>query len=321
MIDLRGVFENTRKKLIRRFLKDYGFDAFKKTLFLSYLGARICYAERPPLCLFEEEKFKDKERLKGFLLHLKRAGHTSVFAHSPAVFELLEEEEQSVPFLFKAWFDPESKRLQINLRHVAEALSDDEFEKLLEASVSDESYREFDAVAFEGEALERSFKTKLYELIEEFSKREHAKRRVTVIEVPDNEPFGWFVVIVEGFSRIFSHQFVRHTWLNFNQRSHRYTKADDFVVPPSIKGNEQLRRSYEEEVKRLFERYEAFVSEGIKKEDARFVLPQGITTALISSGPLFVWKDFVEKRAHPKAQWEIRLFAERLHSSLPSLPG
>ncbi len=45
-----------------------------------------------------------------------------------------------------------------------------------------------------------------------------------------NNHFQWMSVITHNFSRIFSHQYIRHTWLNFNQRSHRYTKVDRYVL-------------------------------------------------------------------------------------------
>jgi len=117
----------------------------------------------------------------------------------------------------------------------------------------------------------------------------------------------WYVVVAHDFSRVFSHQFVRHTWLNFNQRSHRYTKVDAYVVPQGLE-KERLKL-YEELFDSALLHYETLIKEGVKKESARFIVPQGATTTVMASGTKFVWEDFVEKRAIPQAQEEVRSLA------------
>ncbi|OAQ21634.1 FAD-dependent thymidylate synthase [Thermosulfurimonas dismutans] len=322
MKDLRAVYYSKQKALIHEIFQELGGEAFRKTLFLSFLGARICYAETPPLSLFAEERFRDPEKLKAFFLRLKSAGHGSVFAHSPLIWEFKsgDPDPELLASLYKAWFDPESRKLQLNLRHFAEVMEDGDFEALIGPGVMDESFLEFEAWYLEGAELKLIFSGALKDLLPRFENLREtdllATRRVTVIRVPETEPFGWYAVIVEGFSRIFSHQFVRHTWLNFNQRSHRYTSVDQFVIPPSFEKAPEARELYREEIERGLSAYRALISSGVKKEDARFLTPQGASTTVLATGPYFVWKDFVEKRAHPKAQWEIRLLAEALKSYL-----
>ena len=118
-------------------------------------------------------------------------------------------------------------------------------------------------------------------------------------------------------SRLFSHQFVRHTWLNFNQRSHRYTQVDQFVCPPTF--SEEARALYEKEIQQGLKAYQELLKLGLKKEDARFVTPQGSATTLLATGPYFVWEDFIRKRRHLKAQWEIRALARALEIVLKEL--
>jgi thymidylate synthase (FAD) len=48
----------------------------------------------------------------------------------------------------------------------------------------------------------------------------------------------------------------------------------------------------------------------MKREWARFIIPQGVVTTVAASGPRFVWEDFIEKRYISKAQGEIRELAE-----------
>ena len=45
-------------------------------------------------------------------------------------------------------------------------------------------------------------------------------------------------------------------------------------------------------------------------------MPQGTATTLIASAPIFIWKDFVEKRDIPQAQEEIREIAKILKQVL-----
>jgi len=50
-------------------------------------------------------------------------------------------------------------------------------------------------------------------------------------------------------------------------------------------------------------------SKNMKRESARFVVPQGVATSVLATGPDLVWEDFVSKRAIPQAQEEIRALA------------
>ena len=320
MKDLRRIYREEARGLLEE-IKNTTPLAFKKTLFLSVLGARICYAETPPLSLFAEERFRDPAELKAFFLRLKRAGHGSVFAHSPLIWSLSEKTPSSslLASLYKAWFDPESGKLQLNLRHFAELLGEKDFEALIAPGVEDRSFMDFKSYYWEVSArhecrcrFEGPFRELLPPYEEELGNGLFAVPRIILIEIPHMEPFGWYAVIVEGFSRLFSHQFVRHTWLNFNQRSHRYTRVDQFVLPPSFEMFPEARDFYQKEIERGLLAYQHLISQGIKKEDARFVTPQGASTTLLATGPYFVWKDFIEKRSHPKAQWEIRQLAQAL---------
>ncbi|WP_456370405.1 FAD-dependent thymidylate synthase [Thermodesulfatator atlanticus] len=294
---------------------------FRDTLFLSFLGARICYASSRPLNLFAEERFRQKEEFLAFLSRLKRSGHASVFAHSPLVVNTSFPEEKAARLaqvLYKAWWSPKDNALCLNLRHFAEVYDDETFMAIVEASYEAsqkwQNFKFFHVKFPEGKAT-LCAKGALSELLEKGLPEPQgikAEPEVFVIDVAPKEtaPFGWLAVVVEGFSRLFSHQYVRHTWLNFNQRSHRYTQVDQFVFPPSF--DEEANNLYESQIEKGLELYQGLVSRGIKKEDARFVTPQGSATTVLATGPYFVWEDFVEKRIHPKAQWEIRRLAEAL---------
>lgn len=122
---------------------------------------------------------------------------------------------------------------------------------------------------------------------------------------------------VEGISRACANQFVRSKHLDFLQESQRYVdqKQANFIWPPL------LVESIPEEVRQAQEgiwrgMYASLIEEGYKKEDARCVLPACAETKLIVTGNLQAWKDFIKLRAQPKAQWEIRSVAEKIHQLL-----
>ncbi len=306
---------SSQKFLIKKVLNFADTSFLSSFLFFSYLGARICYAESHPLALFYEEKFRDFERFKSFLMHLKKMGHFSVFAHTPVFVNTSnfseKEKKEMAQIYFKVFWDEEKETALFNLRHLAETLEDHEFERLID--VSPNLNNTFIKVFKHFKPVYKGYFSELPK--ELFSEKEEiwAVPEVIIIEIKMDHPFKWIGVIIHNFSRIFSHQFVRHTWLNFNQRSHRYTSIDRFVVPETFK--ERHLKVYKDLIKRGIEVYKDFCKD-MKKESARFVVPQGVATSLIATGPLLVWEDFISKRAIPQAQEEIRKLAYLLKEEI-----
>ncbi len=304
-----------QKDLASLLLEKAEFKFLPYFLAFSYLGARVCYSAKHPLLLFEEEKFKNQEKFKEFLLRLKKAGHHSVFAHTPVFLNIrdltIKEKFSLASVFFKVFWDEEKKVALFNLRHFSEVLSEEKFSEILDVNLELSSlkliiYRNWKKV-FEGFFNELKFnKLNAQENI-------FAIPEVIILEVKKEAPFKWIGVIVKGFSRIFSHQFVRHTWLNFNQRSHRYTFVDSFVLPEAF--TEELKELYLKQIKTSMEIYKKFIDK-VHRESLRFILPQGASTTLLATGPMLVWEDFVSKRAIPQAQGEIRRLAFILKDEL-----
>lgn len=121
---------------------------------------------------------------------------------------------------------------------------------------------------------------------------------------------------ISGISRVCSHQFVRSKHLDFLQRSQRYCKEleAEFVFPPNL--TEKQRSWYENLYATAESYYESLLREGIKKEDARFVLPEATTTELIVTGNFQAWLDFIKLRGDTHAQWEIRSVAKEINNCL-----
>lgn len=120
---------------------------------------------------------------------------------------------------------------------------------------------------------------------------------------------------IKGISRICSHQFVRSKHLDFLQRSQRYCKEVDaeFVYPHTSLENTSILDAH---YKWCLGTYNALLAKGVKKEDARFVLPEATCTELIVTGNFQAWLDFIKLRADTHAQWEIRAVAKEINNIL-----
>ena len=128
-------------------------------------------------------------------------------------------------------------------------------------------------------------------------------------------------------SRTMSHQLVRHRLAAYSQESQRYCnygkKGFQFIIPPDVY-EEDLVKEYTDMMLHAYDEYEAFLADGLKPEDARFVLPNATKTEVVATYTLGMWKHIIEHRGHNnKAQWEIRdlcLEAERqLHEKISSI--
>jgi len=120
---------------------------------------------------------------------------------------------------------------------------------------------------------------------------------------------------VSNISRTCSHQLVRSKHLDYLQRSQRYCHENDseFIIPPAL-SNEPIYKKALKEIQCAYE--SLLLIPGIRKEDARFVLPNATVTELIVSGNLQAWKDFIALRTVKAAQWEIRNVALEVHKQL-----
>ena len=117
--------------------------------------------------------------------------------------------------------------------------------------------------------------------------------------------------LFEGISRACTHQLVRHRLASFSQESQRYVdlqKGDwNAVTPPKIGNRPEAQALMERTWEQLQEAYRALRAMGIRKEDARFLLPNAAETRIITTMNFAAWQHFLWLRAVDKAaQWEIR---------------
>lgn len=132
-----------------------------------------------------------------------------------------------------------------------------------------------------------------------------------------------FTFAIEGISRACSHQLVRHRLASYSQQSQRYVSEEsgfDYVIPPIIKEDKELRVYFEAVMEQAQKAYNHIVksleSKGIKGEaanqDARFVLPNAAETKIIVTMNARELLHFFRQRCCLRAQWEIRQMAEEM---------
>ncbi len=136
---------------------------------------------------------------------------------------------------------------------------------------------------------------------------------------------------VEGVSRSAMAQITRHRHMSFDVQSQRYVDFSEkrAVMPRSMESDaslsrekglvdlderakEKARYAYEEVTEQAFEAYETLVDQGVPKEDARFVLPEGTPVNMTISGNARSMMHVLNLRQKASSQWEIRELANRI---------
>ena len=116
---------------------------------------------------------------------------------------------------------------------------------------------------------------------------------------------------ISGVSRALTHQLVRHRiGFSFSQESQRYVNAEnfDYVMPECMRDCESELDFFNlmNDIKKL---YTKLIKSGIPKEDARYILPNAVTTEIVVTANFRALRHFFKLRCDKKAQWEIRELA------------
>ena len=139
--------------------------------------------------------------------------------------------------------------------------------------------------------------------------------RVTSIEFAGNE-ITYDIEIDHECHNFVANGFVVHN----SQESQRYVdlaKGDwQAVIPPAIAENPEALATLNAAWQADEEAYAKLRSLGIRKEDARFLLPNAAETRFVVTMSMFGWKDFLRQRDTKKAQWEIRVVAQMVRDML-----
>jgi thymidylate synthase (FAD) len=136
-----------------------------------------------------------------------------------------------------------------------------------------------------------------------------------------------FTFLLQGVSRVLTHQLVRHRLASYSQRSQRYVAHDafEYVVPPQLEGKTvqtdegevDAVEYFEQTMDMVAERYaalnDALGRRGEKSnEDARYVLPNATETKIFVTMNARELLHFFNERLCRRAQWEIRNAADHM---------
>lgn len=127
---------------------------------------------------------------------------------------------------------------------------------------------------------------------------------------------------IEDVSRVLTHQLVRHRLASFVQESQRYCKytnlvdRDDwYVIPDKIAENEKLVDDFKYAMQHSASIYEYLLENGVKAEDARYVLPNAAKTTVTMTMNVREFFSFLNLRLSTHAQKEIRDLAQMMREA------
>ena len=130
-------------------------------------------------------------------------------------------------------------------------------------------------------------------------------------------------------TRDIARQILRHRSFSFQEFSQRYAKVEKELIPREVRLQDLVDRQNSIENTdtdlekwwndrqyelgfRIHDLYDLALEQGIAKEVARAILPEGMTpSALYMAGTLRSWIHYVQLRADRKTQKEHRMIAER----------
>ena len=112
-----------------------------------------------------------------------------------------------------------------------------------------------------------------------------------------------------------------------NEVSRRYTSRHILVHSPEVwrmadgtpcpdHQNATFMGVYESIVNSAVNAYEWMIEAGAAREQARFVLPQGMMVTVLWTGNLYAWHTLCQKRLDPRAQPETRAVAEGIAAAM-----
>ena len=119
-------------------------------------------------------------------------------------------------------------------------------------------------------------------------------------------------------TRACSHEMIRHRWLSFSEVSQRYVSPNKIMEHTGV-ANDSFSPAVDEYNRVYSDLRES--GHGVKaaRGKAREALPLGFPTAMIVSGNMRAWRDFLRQRLSPAADAEIRAVAEDIRDILADI--
>jgi len=123
-----------------------------------------------------------------------------------------------------------------------------------------------------------------------------------------------FTFFVSGISRVLTHQLVRHRIASYLQMSNRHSEplATAYVIPEPLLNNHKAIGMYERMIEQGWDNYKTLQDYGVRREDARYVLPPGYFTHILVTMNGRELRHFFQLRCSKDAQDEIRTLAKKM---------
>lgn len=136
----------------------------------------------------------------------------------------------------------------------------------------------------------------------------------------------YFTFSITGTSRVNQQQLTRHRHASFNIQSQRYVEGEnfDFVIPKLDYIKDETEKHVAEAyiktiLKMSLADYKLLRDLGVKKEDARYILPLASTGNMIMTMNLRELRHFWRERLCIHAQWEIREMAQMIKEKVEEI--
>lgn len=135
---------------------------------------------------------------------------------------------------------------------------------------------------------------------------------------------------LEGVSRAFTHELIRHRHLSYSQLSQRFVDGSDIevVLPPALElyysNHEGTTTAFDNAVEAAQKAYKELASVLLEdgytrkqaREAARSVLPNATETKIVVTGNLRAWSEFCNRRMQPDADAEMQVVAGMIYEKL-----
>lgn len=128
--------------------------------------------------------------------------------------------------------------------------------------------------------------------------------------------FGWAVMDITCSYAAHVH-LLRHRFFSFQWRSQRYDDTMEFVLPDGTEqANVYAPRWITEGIDESERLYDDLRRHGLKKQDARYVIPQAVAVQGFMAGTPRAWLHFLRLRTSKKAMPETRELAQQIQAEL-----
>lgn len=134
---------------------------------------------------------------------------------------------------------------------------------------------------------------------------------------------------LEGVSRAFTHELIRHRHLSYSQLSQRFVDESDaaYVVPPAMRGDRVLEEDLASDLDGTLDYYrdavERLLHDGYSRkqarEAARAFLPNCIETKIVVTGNLRAWHEVTLRRMQPDADAEMQEVMAMIYDELTEI--